>query len=102
MNKVFRGLDGLMLFLYLLIALFGVINIYSVENAGGTKQFGWLIVSLAAGASTFLVRPKFFENFAGLFYIFGLFLLAGVLLFGSYVNGAKAWYKIGGFSLQPV
>ncbi|MDR2121586.1 MAG: rod shape-determining protein RodA [Flavobacteriaceae bacterium] len=102
MNKIFRGLDGLMLFLYLTVALFGVANIYSVDGSSGTKQFVWLVISLIIGASAFLVRPKFFENFAGLFYILGLILLAGVLIFGSYVNGAKAWYKIGGFSLQPV
>ncbi|MXP05346.1 MULTISPECIES: M50 family metallopeptidase [unclassified Apibacter] len=102
MNKIFRGVDGLMLFLYLLIALFGIANIYSVDSSSGTKQFIWLLISLTVGTSTFLVRPKFFENFAGLFYLFGLCLLTGVLLFGSYVNGAKAWYRIGGFSLQPV
>ncbi|MGM5631350.1 rod shape-determining protein RodA [Apibacter raozihei] len=102
MNRVFRGIDGLMLFLYLAIAMFGVANIYSVDATSGTKQFVWLLIALGVGTSTFLVRPKFFENFAGLFYILGLLLLAGVLVFGSYVNGAKAWYKIGGFSLQPV
>ncbi len=102
MNKVFRGLDGLMLFLYLAIALFGVANIYSVDPASGTRQFVWLVISLVVGSSFFLVRPKFFENFAGLFYILGLILLAGVLVFGSYVNGAKAWYRIGPVSLQPV
>ena len=102
MNKIFRGIDWLMLFLYLFIALFGIANIYSVDSSSGTKQLIWLLISLTLGTSTFLVRPKFFENFAGLFYILGLFLLAGVLFFGSYVNGAKAWYRIGGFSLQPV
>lgn len=102
MNKIFRGIDWLMLFLYLFIALFVIANIYSVDSSSGTKQLIWLLISLTLGTSTFLVRPKFFENFAGLFYILGLFLLAGVLFFGSYVNGAKAWYRIGGFSLQPV
>ncbi|MDR1876229.1 MAG: rod shape-determining protein RodA [Flavobacteriaceae bacterium] len=102
MNKIFRGVDGLMLFLYLAIALFGVANIHSVESASGTKQLVWLVISLLLGVSTFLVRPKFFENFAGLFYILGLVLLTGVLIFGSVVNGAKAWYNFGPVSLQPV
>lgn len=102
MSKLFRGLDGPMLFLYLLIAIFGCVNIYSVDSNLGQKQISWLIVSIILGLCTFLVRPKFFENFAGLFYILGILLLAGVLVFGSDINGAKAWYRIGGFSLQPV
>jgi len=97
-----RGIDGLMLFLYLLIALFGIANVYSVDQGIGLKQLFWFSVSLVLGFSTFLVRPKFFENFAGIFYILGLILLAGLLPFGSVVNGAKAWYKIGPISIQPV
>ncbi|PQL93900.1 rod shape-determining protein RodA [Apibacter adventoris] len=102
MGKTFRGIDGLMLFLYLLIAMFGVANIFSVDSLSGTKQMIWLTISVIVGSWTFLVRPKFFENFAGLFYILGLILLAGVLVFGSVVNGAKAWYNFGPISLQPV
>ncbi|MDR3273277.1 MAG: rod shape-determining protein RodA [Flavobacteriaceae bacterium] len=97
-----RGIDGLMLFLYLLIALFGIANVYSVDKGIGMKQFFWFGISLVLGFSTFMVRPKFFENFSGLFYLFGLILLAGLLPFGSVVNGAKAWYKLGPVSLQPV
>lgn len=102
MGKTFRGIDGLMLFLYLLIAFFGITNIYSVDNSLGIKQFFWWMASLIVGIFTFLARPKFFENFAGLFYILGLLLLVGVLIVGADINGARAWYRIGGFSLQPV
>lgn len=102
MNRVITGIDYPLLFLYLLIASFGAANIFSVNPDNGIKQFSWLGISIIVGLCTFLVRPKFFENFAGLFYLLGLILLAGVLFIGKEINGAKAWYVFGPVSLQPV
>lgn len=40
------GLDKIGLFLYVLIVLFGIANVYSVSNDSGIKQAIWFGVSL--------------------------------------------------------
>src|SRR5690606_20120899 len=97
-----EGLDKLSIFLYLAISLFAVANIYSVDEALGKKQFIFFCISLVVGMVTFAMRTKFFENFSGIFYFSGLFLLIGLFPFGTEILGQKNWYKFGGFTMQPV
>ncbi len=97
-----QGIDKFGLFLYLLLCGFAVANIYSVEPSSGIRQGVWLGVSLFVGLIIFLVRAKFFENMAGIIYIFGVLLLVGLFPFGTEILGQKNWYKFGPVSLQPV
>lgn len=43
----------------------------------------------------------FWRTFALFIYLGSLLLLPGTLLLGREINGAYAWYQIGGFSFQP-
>ena len=97
-----EGLDKLSIFLYLAISLFAVANIYSVDEGLGTKQFVFFCISLFVGLIIFVMRTKFFENFASIIYIFGVLMLIGLFPFGTEILGQKNWYKIGGFTMQPV
>ncbi|WP_332027360.1 rod shape-determining protein RodA [Kaistella sp.] len=97
-----EGLDKLSLFLYLAISLFAVANIYSVDEGLGKKQFIFLCLSLVVGLIIFVMRTKFFENFASIIYVFGVLLLVGLFPFGTEILGQKNWYKFGGFTMQPV
>ena len=97
-----EGLDKLSIFLYLAISLFAVANIYSVDEGLGTKQFIFFCISLFIGLIIFIMRTKFFENFASIIYVFGVLLLIGLFPFGTEILGQKNWYKFGGFTMQPV
>ena len=97
-----EGLDKLSIFLYLAISLFAVANIYSVDEGLGTKQFIFFCISLFVGLIIFIMRTKFFENFASIIYVFGVLLLIGLFPFGTEILGQKNWYKFGGFTMQPV
>ena len=97
-----EGLDKLSIFLYLAISLFAVANIYSVDEGLGTKQFVFFCISLFVGLIIFVMRTKFFENFASIIYKFGVLLLIGLFPFGTEILGQKNWYKFGGFTMQPV
>jgi rod shape determining protein RodA len=44
---------------------------------------------------------KFWRTFAYVFYGAGLLGLLLVLIIGKEINGAKAWFMIGGFGIQP-
>lgn len=97
-----QGIDKLGLSLYLLLCIFAVANIYSVEPSSGTRQAVWLGVSIFVGIIIFFMRAKFFENMSGLIYIAGVLLLVGLFPFGTEILGQKNWYKFGAVSLQPV
>lgn len=97
-----QGIDKIGLGLYFLICLFAVVNIYSVDEGLGTKQAIFFLISLFVGLIIFFLRTKFFENFAGIFYIGGVLLLIGLFPFGTEILGQKNWYKFGGITMQPV
>lgn len=102
MERILRGIDLPLLFMYLFIVLFGITNIYSVSEDFGIKQLTWFFVSTCVGLLIFAIRVQFFENFAGIFYVIGLMLLLLLFPLGKEINGAKAWFVFGPVSLQPV
>ncbi len=97
-----EGIDKIGIFLYLAISAFAVANIYSVDSSLGKKQLIFFGVSLFVGFIIFMMRTKFFENFAVIFYALGVLLLIGLFPFGKEILGQKNWYKIGSFTMQPV
>lgn len=97
-----QGIDKIGLSLYFLLCVFAIANIYSVENSAGIKQLVFFGISLLIGSVIFAMRTKFFENMAGIFYVFSVLLLIGLFPFGKEVLGQKNWYRFGGFSFQPV
>ena len=97
-----EGIDKLGIFLYLCISLFAIANIYSVDEGLGKKQFIFFCISVLVGVVIFMMRTKFFENFAVVFFILGVLSLAGLHVFGKEILGQKNWYKFGSFTMQPV
>lgn len=97
-----EGLDKIGLLLYVLIVLFGVANVYSVDESSGIKQMMWFGISLGVMFVLFFINGRVFESFAPIFYIIGVLLLLGLFPFGKEVNGQRNWYVFGPISLQPV
>ncbi|MDO4762788.1 MAG: rod shape-determining protein RodA [Flavobacteriaceae bacterium] len=97
-----EGLDKIGLWLYVLIVLFGIANVYSVDEESGIKQAVWFGVSLVAMLSIFLMYGRIFETLAPILYIFAIVLLVGIFPFGKEINGQRNWYVFGPISLQPV
>ena len=65
------------------------------------KQTIFLVASLGLLLCTLVINHRFWRNGAFVIYAATLVMLVGVLLFGNEVKGAKSWFSIGGFSLQP-
>ena len=109
MNK-FARFDWISLLLFFLLVCFGLANIYSaLYNEGDNtiaisfmqKQLISFGIGLLLIAIIQLIDTRFFERYASLIYLFSLFGLLGLWTFGTEVSGARSWYSIGGFSLQP-
>ncbi|MCC6281577.1 MAG: rod shape-determining protein RodA [Saprospiraceae bacterium] len=107
------GADLLTLGLYVALVTIGWLMIFAVNydpnapfsffdlsnNTG--KQLFFMVVCFGLLFVIMMSDWAFWRTFALFIYIFSLVLLPGTLLFGREINGAYAWYQIGGFSFQP-
>lgn len=110
--NIWANTDWITVALYLVLVFLGCLNIYaslySEENQSILdftqpygKQIIWIFAALFVALIIFLVDSKFFPFFAYPIYVVIIFLLIAVFLFGTEIHGARSWFQIGGFNLQP-
>lgn len=115
MNKnrsIISGLDWWTIGLFLIIALFGWLNIYGSSftfeqtsiwdfshRAG--KQFVWIITAVLMGTTIVLVEEKIYDILGYIFYGIMILLLLITPLLARDINGSLSWINIGSVSLQP-
>ena len=110
--KIFRNIDWVILLLYLSLVVAGWINIYAANynpehpsifdtSMEYGRQFRWIIGAAILIFFILLLDSRFIINISFPFYLLTVLLLIAVLLFGKEVNGAKSWFGIGSFGIQP-
>lgn len=111
-HNVAANIDWISIILWLVIMGFGWMNIYSAnileEETGAFdmaqrygKQLIWIGASFILAVLVLILDAKFYIHFAYILYAAIILVLIGVLLFGREINGAKSWFVIGGFQIQP-
>jgi rod shape determining protein RodA len=111
-TNIWLNLDWITITLYLVLVVLGWCNIYAaVYNEQHqsildfTQRYGmqlfWILGSLVIGIMVLYIEVNFFTFFAYLIYFLALVLLLAVLFFAKEVNGAKSWFAIGSFRMQP-
>lgn len=111
-KRIAFQVDGFTVVLFVLLAGLGWWNLVSassgldgaVEWSLSTlhgKQALWLVVSLLVGALILQVDGEFFIRTAWLNYGVNLLLCLAVLVVGKKVGGARSWFGVGGFGIQP-
>ncbi len=111
-NNIFANLDWISILMWLVMLTFGWMNIYSaniMEADSGIldlsqrfgKQLLWIGASILFAVLLLVLDAKFYTYFAYFLYAVLIVILIGVLVFGKEINGAKSWFVIGGFQLQP-
>ncbi len=108
-----KGIDFQILLYYVLLVIIGWITIFStaynpelgnpvfsLSNAY-TRQGVFMLVSTALASFILIFDHKFIVLFTNRIYLLCLLLMISVLFIGSEISGAKAWIKIGSFSIQP-
>ena len=94
------------------LAIFGVLNIYSATYSDGQmslfsfkafsgKQLVWLGAAVLVAVLILFTEPRFFSNGAYPIYGVVMLLLVATLFLAVTVNGGKSWIEIGGFRFQP-
>lgn len=111
-ENVAANFDRPILLIYLALMFMGWANIYSAaydpdhasifdQDKEYGKQAIWMGISLLLGTGILLIRGELFREGAYLVYGLVMLLLAAVLVVGKEVNGAKAWFGVGSFGIQP-
>ena len=112
-TSLFGSLDMVAVTLYVVIVLIGVLCITSASfdaesdslfslSHNYMKQLVWVGISWVTATVVLLLDRRLFHMFAYPTYILGIVALLAALFFGREVNGAKAWFELGGMRIQPV
>lgn len=112
-NKgVFANIDWTLVLIYFCMLIFGWVNIYAANYDEGAynlismqaepgKQLFWIATSCVWIFFILLLDGKFYTTFSYLIYALVILLLIGVLIIGKEIGGARSWYDLGSFSMQP-
>ncbi|MDR1758308.1 MAG: rod shape-determining protein RodA [Bacteroidales bacterium] len=106
-------IDKPLLFLYLFLVIVGWLSIFSsaydptrfhsiftLSTVYG-RQLVWIIAAFVIALIILVLDAKLFQHYAWVIYAGCLLLLLLVFVLGTEISGAKAWIKIGSFSIQP-
>lgn len=75
-------------------------GIFNMSTPYG-RQLIWISTSIVIAILILLIDVRFYQLYAYHIYLGCIFLLILVLFIGTEINGAKAWIKIGSFTIQP-
>jgi len=107
-----KNYDFILIITPVLLSLFGLLMIYSssmvtaiVEGNESThyfvRQLIWFILGMGGFVFASIFPYKKYQRLIKVIILVTVFLLIGVLLFGTTINNAKSWFIIGPISIQP-
>jgi rod shape determining protein RodA len=110
-KNIAQQTDYLLLGIYLLMVVFGIVNIHSASNASFDvsifdisnntgKQIMWFGISLFIGLIIMVFDLRLVKASIYPSYLIVLVLLVAVL-FMPPINGQKSWFGVGSFGIQP-
>src|SRR5512133_1693962 len=111
-GNVWFNLDWLTVGLYLILIFLGCINVYAAVyseqqndvfdfSTRYARQMIYIFLAIVLAIAALVIEVNFYTFFAYLLYALGIFLLIAVLFFAREINGARSWFSLGWFNLQP-
>ena len=109
---LYTKLDWPLVICYLLLVLFGWINIFSVLHGDGSnifdisekygKHFLWICVSVTTAFIIIrAIPPGLWNSLAWVLYVLEAVLLLAVPVLGKEINGSRSWLALGPLTFQP-
>ncbi|MEO8116349.1 MAG: rod shape-determining protein RodA [Bacteroidota bacterium] len=114
--NISKGVDWLVIGLYITLVAIGILCIFMVEYKPGnatlesfyardtnySKQLFFVVICIFTAIFILLSDSKLYTAFANLLYLFGILLMIATLFFGKNINGSRSWLPLGGgFNIQP-
>ena len=104
--------DTVLLILVLLLAVFGLVMLFSISEYNGRVRFGdsacyfkkqLFATALGMGVMYMVssIDYHFFLRLGPVAYLISMFLSGAVLFVGQEINGSKRWLNLGPLSFQP-
>jgi len=114
--SISKGIDWVMVLLYISLIAIGLLCIFSVEYKSGdnvlqsflgfkkeySKQFFYFLACIVIATFILLTDSKFFTATANLGYAGGVLLILATFVVGKEVGGSKSWIPLGFMNVQPV
>lgn len=107
-----RDFNWSITFAWVTLTLIGLTAIYSATQGPVSeflpdyiqsnfyKQLGFVIASIILMIGVQFISPRTFLQLSFVFYFIGIMLMIMTLLFGTEINGARSWFRIGPFGIQ--
>jgi rod shape determining protein RodA len=100
-----NNIDWICIVIYAILVIMGWLNIYSSSlssmESTATKQLLFISLTIPLIFILLYVDGKFYEKYASVIYVIGLFSLAGLFVLGKTIKGQANWYSFGSFGIQP-
>ncbi len=111
-TSILKNLDWVLVILLTFLVFFGWVNIISATSnielldwfdwqGKAGKQLLWIGICIVFAFTIVNIESEFFIRTSMIQYVLTLLLLVTVLIIGKKVGGARSWFSLGGFSLQP-
>lgn len=111
-TSIFKHIDWVIVFLFFTLCIIGWASIYSavyqeshVSIFDRTQEYGkqviWILTSLFLGTVILFTSEKLYTRFSWIIYGVSMLSLLLVPFIGKEIGGARSWFHIGSFSLQP-
>lgn len=110
--NIWNRIDKTTIIIFLLLVIVGWFNIYAAvyneehkqildmsQRYG--KQFIWILATFVIAFFIVIIDNRFYFFFAWFIYAGLMLVLILLLVFGNEINGARSWFELGSFSLQP-
>ena len=111
-TKIFNGIDWGTVLIFFMLIISGWIAIFSAVNTGEDTsifnmdyQYGmqtvWIGIAITLAVVILLLNDRLFHTPAYVIYGVVMTALVLVLIVGTTIKGARSWFDIGPFRLQP-
>lgn len=111
-----KGIDWLLVWLYVILVGIGLLCIFSVEYRASdgvidsflgfkknySKQLFYFIACIVLATFILLTDSKLFTATANISYLVGIMLVLATFVIGKEIKGSKSWIPLGFMNLQPV
>ena len=111
-TSIYHKLDWRLIIYYLILVVFGWLNIFSSVHAENSVLFDfsqrygmhfiWMCISIGlAAAIIFIIPSKIYNATAWILYAMMILLLLATIAIGVEIKGSRSWISLAGFQFQP-
>lgn len=83
-----------MFFIISILSIYSTLDYMSVSDNILTKQISFYIIGFAIIGTLFFIKSELLIKYGFYIYLLNILLLLYVLIFGSYINGSRAWIEL--------